>query len=143
MKKFERTIQFEIEVDVIAEMFLANLSPEFKHKELFVEVLIERALENDPKSLGMLMSASLGVDKTINHNVGDVVLCERIVSEYAPEENTFKRVDKNCKIVQIRKYSDTPLQVEFEVRKKEGTLYKEKEWVTLERALKIPTNPEK
>ena len=143
MKKFDRSIQFEIEVDVIVEMFLANLNPEFKHRELFVEVLVERALVNDTKLLGMLMSASLGVDKTINHNIGDIVLCERIVSEFSQEENTYKRVDKKCKIVQISKYSDTPLQVEFDVKRKEGTIYKEKEWIALERALKIPINSEK
>ena len=129
MKKFNKTITVEVEVDAIAEMLLKSMAPDYKHGEMLTEAIIGTSLEK--KTIGLIYNSLNGYTNDINFKVGDVVSSDEdthysyaqmpVESPANPElaQQTkwqHKNVPTvNATVVDINVYADKKLQVEYDV----------------------------
>lgn len=68
MKKFNKTIQVEFEVDYVANQFLNTLKEDLPHRELIAETVVGTLLERD--GLSNLLSSMNGWKKEYEVEVG-------------------------------------------------------------------------
>ena len=80
MKRFNKTITVEIQVDSIAQQLLSTINPEFKHREELVESIIGTALNSN--SMLYIYNSLNGFTNDINFAVGDTVFCEKKIYKH-------------------------------------------------------------
>lgn len=122
MKKFNQSIQIEVQVDSIAAKLVNSFSEEFPHRELVAEALIGRMLAADQQGLSRLYNALHGFEVGIDFKVGDRIIGSPDLYAYWTPESIAKKETVRGKavfatIVEINPYSDNTLTVEVEVPK--------------------------
>jgi len=143
MRKFNQTISIEIEVDSIANQLLNTINPEFKHRIPVVEAIIGTALNNrDSQALGYIFNALSGHLPEINYKVGDLVNCTATTYMYVSEQSRAKKDSESAplgksKVIAINPFSSTPLQVEFDYHRSDGTIRKDTMWVKMNQCSNI------
>jgi len=144
MKKFNQTITIEIEVDNIANQLLEKMNPEFKHREPVVEAIIGTALNSRDNTLSHIFNALSGHLPEINYKVGDIVDCTSETYMYLTEESRQSGDSQRAKlgkskVIEINPFSSTPLLVEYDYYRKDGTVKKDTSWVKMSQCSEFPS----
>ncbi len=132
MKKFNELISIEVQVDSIAHNLLSNMKEDFKHKELVTEHLIGRMLAQDKNGLSHLFNSLNGFTGEINFKIGDKIIPEELSCYAYWDDDKTKASTKYIKsatIIEIDKYADMTLKVEYEKPMQDGTNRLETSWV--------------
>lgn len=147
MVKFNESIRITVEVNTIAEMLLAQMSADFKHKEIVVESIIGRALASDKSALSRLYNALNGHIPSIDFSIGDMVVPEN-VTPYAywskDDAGVLQRSSKKivaAKIVEIDLFKDQNIRVEYEAPLRDGTMETSSTWINHTDCKKIVLYP--
>lgn len=134
MKHFNQIITVEVPVNAIANMLLDSMNPEFKHKELVVEAIVGRMLNDN--SLTFLYNSLNGYPCEIDFQVGDTVRSNTGLQVYAywtPESieknNTCYGIVTEATIVEVDPYRDDKLRIEYNLPNKKGGFDKADKWV--------------
>lgn len=109
MKKFNKTINIEVEVDAIAQQLLGVMSADSKHKEVIVEAIIGTGLHNS--SLNVIYNALNGHRPSVNFELGEHVIC----SQKTWKDSSREPIGE-CLICDIDEYSGY-LTVSFDISK--------------------------
>ena len=134
MKKFNQVISIEVAVDTIADLLLANMNPDFKHKEIVAEAIVGRMMNDS--SLSFLYNSLNGYPCTIDFKVDDEIKAVkpmRIYGFWTPEsiannDSCYGDV-LDAKIIEINVYSNQKLNIEYLVPDKKGVMQKQTKWV--------------
>ena len=128
MKKFNKTISIEVSVDSIADNFLSQLNPDFKHKELLAEAVIGSALEKG--NLGFIYNALNGYNNEINFQIGDKIICtsNAYIWNQEKQKSEYTKIGE-CVVREVNVYSSSKLKVEYSYINKEGELITDIDWV--------------
>lgn len=143
MKKFNKIISIEVQVDSIAQLLLDNLNPEFKHKEIVAEAIVGRMMNDG--SLSFLYNSLNGYPCDINFKIGDELITEsplRVYGHWTPEsieknDTVYGNVSQ-VKICDINPYADNKLCIEYQVPNRKGELVRQTQWVNHLNWSKIP-----
>jgi hypothetical protein len=137
MNKFNKVIKIEVSVDDIANQLLAQISPDFKHRELLTEAIIGSSLEKN--NLSYVYGALSGFTGDVDFQVGDSVVCKSQVYNYIQrpqtEPPTEVKYDQqyvqigDCKVVEINKWSENKLMVEYTETLRDGKQRTDQKWV--------------
>jgi hypothetical protein len=143
MKKFNKTITVEVEVDAIAEMLLKSMAPDYRHGEMLTEAIIGTSLEK--KTIDLIYNALNGYTNEINFKIDDVVSSTEdthysyvevpVESPANPEMAQQRKWQHknvptiNAVVVDINIYADKKLQVEYDTYDSTGKVSRTKEWV--------------
>lgn len=131
LKKFNQSIQIEIEIDVIAEKLLSTFDSEFPHKELMTETLISIALEDGRVS--DLFNTLNGFEKKLDFYVGEKLNCKSEQYMYTAEDG--KWIKKylpigECIIIEINPFKkDNQIYIEYTFIGDLGKTEQRKTWV--------------
>lgn len=119
MKKFNKVIKVEVNIDSIAEKLLATFSPDFAHKELLTEAIIGSAYEKN--GLGYVYNALNGFTNDIDFKVGQVVVCTDTYYGYKLADDGVSFTQgyisltdipfEHCIIEEINVYSDKKIKL--------------------------------
>jgi len=93
MRKFNKTLTIEIEVDVVAEQLLQVVSEDFKHREILVEAIIGHTHTN-PYKMGSIYQALNGFVKQVDFEPGDKV-CGDTTFHYTKEPGGERKWQKS------------------------------------------------
>ena len=135
LKKFNASIQIEIEVDMIAQQLLKAMDPEFKHSTIVVESIVGRMMQDN--SLSFLYNSLNGYKAGIDFTIGEVVVAKedgtRVYGFWTADSitrndtvygNVTRAVVKN-----VNPYANEKLCIEFAVPQKDGSSKFETKWV--------------
>ena len=142
MRKFNQTISIEVEVDSIANQLLNTINPEFKHREPMVEAIIGTALLNS-ESLSHIYNAMNGYLPELNYKIGDVLNCTATTYMYVSEQSRIKQDSERAPlgrvtVIDINPYSKSPLLVEFDYHRIDGTVRRDTAWVKMKDCTEFP-----
>lgn len=131
LKKFNQSIQIEIEIDVIAEKLLSTFDSEFPHKELMTETLISIALEDGRVS--DLFNTLNGFEKKLDFYVGEELYCNTEQYMYTIEGDKWIKkyvpIGK-CLVIEINPFGKGgQILIEYTYVKDLGETEKRKNWV--------------
>lgn len=112
MRKFNKSIQIEVQVDEIADKLLAEFSSESAHKNIIVESIIGNMLAKS--KLGNLYSALNGYQVKIDFVVGQILNCTYTTHTYNTSKKGGYTEIGTCKVVEINEYEDFPIKVEYQ-----------------------------
>lgn len=130
MKKFNKTISIEVEVDTVAEQLLSVMSADSKHRELIVESIIATAMNSS--SLNHIFNALNGHRPSVNFELGEYVICD-----YKRWKDSSRVPIGRCLICDIDEYTSY-LTVSYEVFDSEGKMSIESKSVPMSSCSKIP-----
>lgn len=145
MRKFNQTISIEIQVDAIANQLLESINPQFKHREPVVEAIIGTALNNkNSQALSYIYNAMAGHLPEINYKVGDIINCTAETYMYLTEESRLKQDSQRAplgksKVIEINPFSNTPLLVEYDYHRQDGSVKKDTSWVKMDQCSEFPS----
>ena len=143
MKKFNKVIAIEVEVDSIAQQLLSMFNKEEKHAEITTEAIIGNLVAKERVS--DLYNAMNGYTTSINFKIGEVVLTSNLNCWcYPTEESRTNGSSESLKIeqatiVDIDEYADRQLKVSYFAPNKKGNEEERSEWVRAKNCSKIPT----
>lgn len=137
MKKFNKAIQIEVEVDAIAQKMFETIKTDNPHAEMIAEAIIGAAMNND--SLLLIYNALNGFTNEIDFKVGQEVVCNETIYQYVKvestdgsdrwEQKTVPMGNVVIKEIDIYRNSDK-VQVEYNYTKRDGSISKELKWVS-------------
>ena len=133
MQKFNQVITVEVSVDSIAQQLLSQFKDDSLHKELIVETLIGRSLSGrDSKMLSKLYSSLNGFDVQIDVKIGQIIKADNHKAySYALGKDTSDYITiDHCHVIDINKYSDDTLKVEYYVLNRYHKPVLETKWVS-------------
>jgi len=142
MKRFNKTINVEVEVDSIAEKLLSMFNKDEKHSEITTEAIIGNLVAKE--RISDLYNAMHGYTSKLNFQVGEVVITENLTCWcYPTEESRIKGSSESMKIdqatiVDIDEYADRQLKVSYFAPNKKGNEEERSEWVRVKNCSKIP-----
>ena len=135
MKNFNRIITIEVSVDSIAQQMLAQINPEFKHREMLVETIFGRALSEDESAISKIYNALNGHTQELNFKVGDKIAPKDVeawgywTAESIEKNNTVRGKITTATVKEINIHANRQILLEFEVPQKNGTVKMQNEWV--------------
>lgn len=133
MKRFNKKVRVDIDVDAVAQKLLSVLHPDYENRENLTEAIISFSLDKD--TVAELYTAMNGYVPTSDFNIGDTVLCTHVTYQFKTEESREKRDSQPAElgvstVVDTNLYSRTPLQVEYDYHQRDGSTCKQKAWVS-------------
>lgn len=133
MQKFNQVITVEVPVDSIAQQLLSQFKEDSLHKELIVETIIGRALSGrDSKMLSKIYNSINGFNVEIDVKVGQIIKAHNHRAySYVIGKDTSDSVDINqCRVINVNKYADDSLQVEYYILNRKHEPVLETKWVS-------------
>ena len=125
MKKFNKYVSIQVDVDSIANKLLGMFNKDEKYAEIVTESIIGNLFAKN--RLSGLFNSMNGYTTDINFKEGDIVKPEMKVYGYWTKESIEK--DLICQgevvtatIIAIDEYADNTLTIEYKVPKLDGTL---------------------
>jgi hypothetical protein len=116
MQKFNQVITVEVSVDSIAQQLLGQFKEESAHKNLIVESIIGRALEQDKAMLSRIYNSLNGFDVQIDFEIGSIIKKNDMRAySYISEGKDERVVIEECRIIDINKHANSTLKVEYVV----------------------------
>jgi hypothetical protein len=142
MKKFNKSITIEVEIDHIAEKLLNNFSDTSNHKELIVESIIGSMISSNNQSLNILYNALNGYTNEIDFVINEPVKVDLKVYGFwttkskEDNESVMGRVT-NAIIKDINLYTQDKLLVEYDIPRKDGSNMKQQKWINHRDCIKL------
>lgn len=139
MKRFNKTIMVEMEVDVIAQQLRSMFKEDSAHADTVVEQIIGRAEHQDKALIGRIVGAMNGFKRDLIAEVGVTYPCKDLTAwGYWTEEsrlngNTVRQSVDSAKVIAIDEFSDTPLQISFPCPDSKGVLKDVTMWIPAEK----------
>lgn len=136
MLTFNKTINIEVDIDVIALQLRSMFKEDSAHADVVVEQIIGRALYKDSRLIGRLMSAMNGVQKEVIVQIGKSYDIKPInVYAYWTPESIEKQcsvegVISHAKVIDINKYSDDEVKIEYTTLNRKGEYAIDTKWVS-------------
>lgn len=135
MKKFNKTISIEVEVDTIAQMLLDSMAPDFKHRELVAEAIIGTSVESN--KIDYIYNTLNGYSNEIDFKVGDNIVCD--ATYYGYHEGTRKNTVYGIAVVkEINLYSKEKLLIAYTKQESNGEPREATTWVSHHKCTRIP-----
>jgi hypothetical protein len=142
MKKYNQSIQVKIEVDAIAQKLLGTMDAKNPARVLLAETLMDITLAQG-NAMSHLYNALNGVDTNIYLKEGTSVFILPDSVNKNRWDNEFKAGvltvgQLSAKVIQVNKFRDYPVNVEYSYVNEEGETRTETTWVHLT-SVGIPT----
>jgi hypothetical protein len=142
MKKYNQSIQVKIEVDAIAQKLLDSLDAKNPARVLIAETMIDITLAQG-NGISHLYNALMGFDTNIYLKVGTDILLELDAVNKNRWDKGFKAsvIQQgmfSAKVLDVNKFRDYPVNVEYSYVNEEGETRTETTWVQL-KSIGIPT----
>lgn len=132
MKRYNQTVNMNVEVDAVAQKMLSTIDPQFPHKETLTEAIIGFALDKDV--VAHVYQALNGYVPTCDFNIGDTVICTERTYQYKTPESRENRDSERSElglstVVDINLYANEPIKVEYDYHSLDGSTSKHRQWV--------------
>jgi hypothetical protein len=132
MKKYNRTVNINVDVDAVAQKLLSTMDLQYPHRETLTEAIIGFGLDKD--TIPQIYQALNGYVPTCDFSIGDIVLCTETTYQYKTPESREKRDSQRselgvCTVVDINLYADNPVEVEYDYYSLDGSTSKQRSWV--------------
>lgn len=129
MKKFNKVITVEVQVDRIAEQLLNSFDKSFPHSDIVTEAIIGN-LGNTPGGLSDLWNTLLGNVLDIDFKAGQYIETEISTYDWAEEKNhsTARKIGV-AMIKEIDLYKTEQICLNFNSISKTGAIVTSEKWV--------------
>jgi hypothetical protein len=133
MRKFNQTINVEMEVDAIANQLLNTINEDTPNRESIVEAIFTNLI-GSKDAIQHLYNALNGNIPKINFKVGDIINCKATTWMYVSEKSRLEQDSERAElgkavIVAINPFRNDPLYVEYDYYNADGSIRKDKTWV--------------
>jgi hypothetical protein len=134
MKKFNQSIQIEVEVDTIANQLRSMFRNDAANADVVVEQIIGRSLTNDTQMLSKIMNAMNGFQKEMTVIVGKTYQIKPMkiwgfwTQESIDNNSAVYGEVSEAVVLEINQYRDEEILIEYMVPNKTGELSAHKQW---------------
>lgn len=125
----DQDVTFVLNGKVAVEMLKKAMDQQNAHSDLIANTIIGRMFAtNDTAGLGMLLSATLGIAKSVNVQVGVMYNCVHTYYNYKEEKHT---AIGNCRVLQtdVFRSPSENVEIEYSAVKRDGTTVTTRTWV--------------
>jgi hypothetical protein len=128
LKKFNQTINIEVQVDDIAEQLFSSMDESFKHKHIVVDAIIGTSLDHN--SLSYVYNALNGHSPEIDFEVGEMIICSSIYYYRARKGGEEARNEIGvAKVTEIDLYRKDKIRLTFFGYNADGGEMAQSRWV--------------
>lgn len=136
MKKFQKTVNIRMSVDVIAETLLEKIDTKFENREKIVECVITTLLQEED-ALSYLYNTLTNNMTFSNSQIGDKMFCHHEVWMHKTEESkttgkATKSIIGECIVIDENPYQEANLLVSYDYYTHSGNIREETQWVSSE-----------